>query len=76
MTGLAKWSLGIGLVLLGAAAVCRMLNQIPATVLVGIAGLLAVGIAGYDVLYEWTARIELRRRGARARREQERRQSH
>lgn len=73
MTGLAKWSLGIGVLLLGAAGVCRALDQIPATVILAIVGLLAVGIAGYDVLYEWTKRAELRRRGERARREQERR---
>ncbi|MBN6038310.1 hypothetical protein [Amycolatopsis sp. 195334CR] len=76
MSGMAKWSLGIGVVLLGAAAVCRALDQIPATVIVGIVGLLAVCMAGYDVLYHWAERAELRRRGARARREQERRQGH
>lgn len=74
MSGLGKWSLGIGVGLLAVAALCRALNLIPATVIVGIVGLIAVGMAGYDALYEWTKRLELRRRGARARREREARE--
>lgn len=72
MSGLGKWSLGIGVGLLVVTVLCRALNLIPATVIVGIVGLIAVGMAGYDALYEWTKRFELRRRGARARRERER----
>lgn len=74
MSGLGKWSLGIGVGLLAVAVLCRALNLIPATVIVGIVGLIAVGMAGYDALYEWTNRSELRRRGARARREREARE--
>ena len=76
MSGLGKWSLGIGVGLVVVAGLCRALNLIPATVIVGIVGLIAVGMAGYDALYEWTERSELRRRGdrARARREREARE--
>lgn len=74
MSGFGKWNLGIGVVLMGAAVLCSVLDLIPASVITGILGLIGISIAGYDALYNWQERIQLRRRGARARREQERRQ--
>ncbi|MBK1787505.1 hypothetical protein [Prauserella cavernicola] len=71
MSGLGKWSLGIGLGLLAVAVVCRALDQIPATVIVGIFGLIGIGMAGYDALYYWLERVQLRRRAARAQRDAE-----
>ncbi|MFB9905540.1 hypothetical protein [Allokutzneria oryzae] len=74
MSGIGKWNLGIGAVLVVVAVVCAALDLIPVAVIAGILGLLGLGIAAYDAIYEWLKRAELRRRGARARREQERRQ--
>jgi cadmium resistance protein CadD (predicted permease) len=66
MSGLGKWSLGIGVVLLVAAVAAQVLGQIPVTVIVGILGLLALGMAAYDALYEWTKRVQERRQAARS----------
>ncbi|CAL9550810.1 hypothetical protein SUDANB121_04451 [Nocardiopsis dassonvillei] len=66
MSGIGKWGLGLGAGLLALAVLFRMLDLIPATVITGLLGLMGIGIAGYDAVYEWTARIDLRRRGARA----------
>ncbi|MEU4539627.1 hypothetical protein AB0G15_32705 [Streptosporangium sp. NPDC023825] len=74
MSGLGRWSLGIGVGLLVVAMLCRALNLIPVTVITGLLGLIALGMAGYDALYEWQGRINLRRREARAHREREGRQ--
>ncbi|UJW30307.1 hypothetical protein L3Q67_34620 [Saccharothrix sp. AJ9571] len=71
MSGIGKWNLGIGAVLLGVAVLCSVLDLIPASVITGILGLIGIGVAGYDVLYNWTERLQLRRRGAKARRESE-----
>jgi cadmium resistance protein CadD (predicted permease) len=71
MSGIGKWNLGIGAVLLGVAVLCSVLNLIPAAVITGILGLLGIVVAGYDVLNNWLDRAQLRRRGARARRESE-----
>lgn len=65
MSGIGRWSLGIGLALLAVAVVCRLLDQIPATVIIGILGLIGVGMAVYDAIYEALSRAELRRRGRR-----------
>lgn len=43
----------------------------PAWVITGLIGLIALGIAGYDAVYTWLERAELRRRGAVARRNHE-----
>jgi hypothetical protein len=72
MSGLGKWSLGIGVVLLAVAVAARALGQIPVTVIVGLLGLMAVGMAAYDALYEWTKRIQERRQAARSRAARER----
>ncbi|MFD7309955.1 hypothetical protein [Promicromonospora sp. NPDC059942] len=71
MSGLGRWSLWIGLGLIVVTVLARVLDLIPVTVIAGILGLIAVGIAGYDWLYEATSRAELRRRAARVRRERE-----
>lgn len=65
MSGLGRWSLGIGLGLIAVAVVCRLLDQIPATVIIGILGLIGVSMAGYDAIYEALGRANLRRRGNR-----------
>ncbi|MGA6168260.1 hypothetical protein [Amycolatopsis magusensis] len=69
MSGIGKWNLGIGALLFGAAVVCSVLDLIPAAVILGVLGLVGLGVAGYDVVETWAERAELRRRGARARRE-------
>lgn len=74
MSGLGRWSLGIGVGLLVVAVLCRALNLIPVTVITGLLGLIALGMAGYDAIYEWQGRVNLRRREARAHREREGRQ--
>jgi hypothetical protein len=72
MSGLGKWSLGIGVVLLVVTVVAQRLGQIPVTVIVGLFGLMAVGMAGYDALYEWLNRSQERRQAARSREARER----
>lgn len=74
MSGVGKWSLGVGLGLLAVAILCSgpLLGLIPVSVITGVLGLVALGMAGYDVIYEWTARIEVRRRGAKAKARRER----
>ncbi len=74
MSGLGRWSLGIGAGLLVVAVLCRALDLIPVTVITGLLGLIALGMAGYDAIYEWLGRVNLRRREARAHREREGRQ--
>lgn len=66
MSGIGKWGLGLGIGFMVVAVLSRMLDLIPATVITGLLGLMGLGIAGYDAVYEWTARADLRRRGARA----------
>ncbi|MFC4565472.1 hypothetical protein ACFO4E_26745 [Nocardiopsis mangrovi] len=63
---MGKWSLGIGAGLLVVSVLCVVLDLVPVGVIAGILGLVAVGMAGYDAVYEWLHRAELRRRGARA----------
>lgn len=58
-----KWTLGIGVVLLGVAVVCANLDQIPAAVIIGIIGLLAAGVAIWDALYNWLDGASKRREG-------------
>lgn len=72
MSGLGKWSLGIGTGLLAVAVLFRAMDMIPVTVIAGIVGLIAIGMAGYDALYEWLGRVQRRRGAAKARRERER----
>jgi hypothetical protein len=56
MSGVGKWNLGVGLALLLVAVLCRALELIPATVITGILSLVALGVAGYDAIYEWASR--------------------
>lgn len=72
MSGFGRWCLGIGVGLLAATVVFRVMDLIPATVIAGLLGLITVGIAGYDALYEWQGRAQRRRAAAKARRERER----
>jgi cadmium resistance protein CadD (predicted permease) len=72
MSGLGKWSLGIGTGLLAVAVLFRAMDLIPVTVIAGILGLIAIGMAGYDAVYEWLGRAQRRRGAAKARRERER----
>ncbi|WP_406313270.1 hypothetical protein OHA77_33185 [Streptosporangium sp. NBC_01639] len=74
MSGLGRWSLGAGVGLLAAAVLCSVLNLVPITVITGLLGLIALSMAGYDAIYNWLDRADLRRRGSRARREHEGRQ--
>ncbi|TDC54609.1 hypothetical protein E1212_02370 [Jiangella ureilytica] len=71
MSGLGRWSLGIGVGLLVVSALCVALELVPIAVIAGILGLVGVGIAGYDAVYEWLGRVERRRGAAKARRERE-----
>ncbi|OHV43423.1 hypothetical protein BBK14_31440 [Parafrankia soli] len=74
MSGIGRWNLGIGVGLLAVAVLCSVLDLIPVAVIAGILGLLAIGVGGYDVVYNWLDQAELRRRAARARREREARE--
>lgn len=74
MSGLGRWSLGIGVGLVLVAVAGVALDLIPVTVIAGVLGLVALGIAGYDAVYEWLGRAELRRRGAGAGRESDARE--
>jgi hypothetical protein len=65
MSGIGRWSLGIGVGLIAVAVLCAVLEQIPVAVITGILGLVAVGIAGYDVIYNWLDRANQRRQAAR-----------
>jgi hypothetical protein len=69
MSGVGKWSLGIGSGLLAAAVLCSLAGLVPVSVIAGILGLVTLGVAAYDALYEWLGRAQLRRRGARAARD-------
>ena len=65
MSGIGRWSLGIGVGLVVVAVLCAVLKQIPVAVITGILGLAGVGIAGYDVIYNWLDRVGQRRQAAR-----------
>lgn len=67
MSWLGRWSLGIGLGLLAVAAILLFLDVISPGVIIGILGLIGVGMAGYDVLYEALGRFQRRRAAAKAR---------
>lgn len=69
MSGVGRWSLWIGLGLLVASVILIVVSLVPVGVIAGILGLVALGMAGYDVVYNALDRAELRRRNARARRE-------
>ncbi|MBE1878865.1 hypothetical protein [Myceligenerans pegani] len=69
MSGLGRWSLWTGLGLVVVAVVCVALTLVPVGVIAGVLGVVALGIAGYDAIYNALDRAELRRRAARAERE-------
>ncbi|GHH71848.1 hypothetical protein [Promicromonospora soli] len=72
MSGFGKWNLGIGLVLVVVALICRAQGLIPATVILSIVGLLGLGMAAHDVVDNVLERADLRHRAARVKRERER----
>ncbi|BCB88171.1 hypothetical protein [Phytohabitans suffuscus] len=69
MSGIARWSLGIGFGLLVMAVLCAVLDLVPVAVIAGMLSLVALSIGGYDVAFNWLDRAGQRRRAARARRE-------
>jgi hypothetical protein len=71
MSGIGRWSLGIGAGLLVVAVLCAVLKQVPVAVITGILGLVAVGIAGYDAVYNWLDRANQHRQAARRQRERD-----
>ncbi|GGP10231.1 hypothetical protein LDL08_23570 [Nonomuraea glycinis] len=44
------------------AVLCGVLSLVPVAVITGLLGLIALGIAGYDAIYNWLDRGGLRRR--------------
>ncbi|WP_277208429.1 hypothetical protein [Isoptericola croceus] len=68
MSALGRWSLGTGLVLIGVAVVCAVVDLVPVAMIAGVLAIVAMVIAGYDAVYRALERRELRRRGDRARR--------
>jgi cadmium resistance protein CadD (predicted permease) len=74
MSGIGRWGLGIGVGLLVVAVLCAVLNLVPVAVITGLLGLIALGVAGYDAIYEWLDRADPRWWKGRARREREGRQ--
>jgi len=62
MSGIVRWGLGIGVGLVAVAVLCSVLDVIPVAVIAGILGLIALGIAGYDAVYNWLDRAQQRRR--------------
>ena len=68
MSGVGRWGLWIGLGLLVASVICIALSLVPVAVIAGILGLVALGVAGYDAVYNALDRAEVRRRAAKARR--------
>jgi hypothetical protein len=46
---------------LALAVLCAVLNLIPVAVISGVLSLVALGIAGYDAIYNWLDRGRLRR---------------
>lgn len=70
MSALGRWSLWIGLGFIAMSVICIVLSFVPIAVVVGILGVVGLGIAGYDAIYNALDRAELRRRAARTRRDQ------
>lgn len=61
MSGVGGWSLGIGAGLLVVALVSGMLDLIPVAVVTGVLGLVGIGTAGYDAVYNLLDRSRPRR---------------
>jgi fructose-specific phosphotransferase system IIC component len=49
------------------AVLCGVLSLVPVVVITGLLGLIALGIAGYDAIYNWLDRADLRRRERKGR---------
>lgn len=71
MSSFGKWCLWIGLGLIAVALLASAIDLIPVTVIAAILGLIGVGTAAYDAIYEALGRSELRRRAAKVKRERE-----
>lgn len=69
MSGVGRWSLGIGLVALVVCIVLAIASVVPVAAGAAVVAFLGIGIAIYDALYEWTARLarerEARKQGDR-----------
>ncbi|WP_152363340.1 hypothetical protein [Microlunatus speluncae] len=68
MSTLGWRSLWIGLGLVIVATFCLVLSLVTPGVIIGIVGLIGLGMAGYDAIYEALGRAQLRRRAANPRR--------
>lgn len=71
MSDLGKWSLGIGVSLFAVVVFARSFDLVLVAVVAGLLGVIALGMAGYDAIYEALGRAELRRRAAKVQRERE-----
>ena len=71
MSDLGKWSLGIGASLFAVVVFARSFDLVPVAVIAGLLGVIALGMAGYDAIYEALGRAQLRRRAAKVARERE-----
>lgn len=71
MSSLGRWSLWIGLGLIAVSVICIALSLVPVAAGAGILGLVGVGIAGHDTIYNALDGAELRRRAAKTRRERD-----
>lgn len=70
MSTFGRWCLWIGLGFIAVAVLARALDLIPVTVIVGLFGLIALSMAGYDWLYYITQSAAQRREAAKREREQ------
>lgn len=71
LSSLGRWSLWIGFWLFAVVVFARALDLVAVGVIAGILGVIALGMAGYDAIYEALGRAELRRRAAKVARERE-----
>ncbi|MGB3442618.1 MAG: hypothetical protein WBA97_28070 [Actinophytocola sp.] len=67
--GFARWTLGIGLGLIVVAVTCSVLDLIPAAVITGVVGLVAVSMAVYGAVDTWAERAQQRRQAVRNQRD-------
>lgn len=65
MSGVGKWALGVGLVALATCVGLSLSGLVTVATIAGIVAFLGLGIAGYDALYEWTARLRRDRESKR-----------
>lgn len=62
--GFVRWTLGIGLGLIVVAVACSVLDLIPAAVITGVVGLVAVSMAAYGAVDTWAEHARQRRQAA------------